>query len=71
MSDDNFFPTTVDARVNKFHEATGDEQRINEILWSLDDREILTQRAARLPAEVRRALDAELARREGERRKKR
>jgi len=77
MSDDDLrrmraSMNTTDARFNvAFHEATGDPERIAELLASLSDRELLVQRACILPDDVRAALEADLARREDERKKKR
>jgi hypothetical protein len=57
-----------DERFNAaLNEASGNPDRIGEILRSLSDREILVQRALLLLDDVRAALEAELARREGER----
>jgi hypothetical protein len=59
-----------DEWVNRFlHEASGNPDRIGEILRSLNDQEILVQRAASLPDDVRAALEAELNRREDEKRR--
>jgi hypothetical protein len=66
MSDENYHHqmNTFAARVHKaLHEATGDANRIGEILRSLDDVEILVQHVASLPDDVRQLLEAELGRR--------
>ena len=56
-----------DERFNAaLNEATGDAQRIGEILRSLSVDEMRVQRALALPADIRAALEAEIKRREDE-----
>jgi hypothetical protein len=77
MTDDDYLRqmraslNTTDARFNvAFHEATGDPERIAELIRSLSDSELLVQRACVLPDDARAAIEAEIARREEERRRR-